>query len=120
MGRSLRGEALRTLFFVSIWAVLLGIGFLIPGAHLISAPISLAITVVFLPLEFSGHALDRRRVGFGDRRRWILGDWPRMLGFGSAAFLLCLVPVLNLAMMPVLVIAGTLLVLRHPPVVGLR
>ena len=38
-----------------------------------------------------------------------------MLGYGSAAFLTCLIPGLNLLAMPVLVVGGTLLALRHPP-----
>lgn len=38
-----------------------------------------------------------------------------MSGFGGLAFLVCLVPGLNLLMLPVLVTAGTLLVLRAGP-----
>jgi uncharacterized protein involved in cysteine biosynthesis len=39
-----------------------------------------------------------------------------MAGFGSAAFVCCFVPGLNLLVIPVLVVAGTLLAMRHPPV----
>jgi uncharacterized protein involved in cysteine biosynthesis len=38
-----------------------------------------------------------------------------MTGFGGVAFLACLVPGLNLLIMPALVTAGTLLVLRTEP-----
>jgi len=38
-----------------------------------------------------------------------------MVGFGGAAFGTGLVPGLNFLMLPTLVVAGTLLVLRYPP-----
>ncbi len=38
-----------------------------------------------------------------------------MLAFGGLAFLVSLVPGLNFLALPVLVVAGTLLVLRLPP-----
>ena len=39
-------------------------------------------------------------------------QFPAMVGFGSAAFLTCAVPLANFAAMPVLVVGGTLLALR--------
>jgi uncharacterized protein involved in cysteine biosynthesis len=116
--RSLAGEIQRMLFFLSIWVVLFGVGFVVPGAHLITGPLLLALTIGLLPLEYSGYTLDRRQVVFRDRRSWLRAHWPRMAGFGSAAFLACFVPGMNLVMMPVLVVAGTLLVLRTPPAAG--
>jgi hypothetical protein len=41
-----------------------------------------------------------------------------MIGFGSAALLLCAIPLANLLALPVLVVAGTLLALRTEPVVS--
>jgi uncharacterized protein involved in cysteine biosynthesis len=38
-----------------------------------------------------------------------------MTGFGGVAFLACLVPGLNLLVLPGFVTAGTLLVLQKPP-----
>ena len=53
------------------------------------------------------------------RRSWLRAHLPRMLGFGGAAFLTGLVPGLNFLIMPVLVVAGTLLAVRYPPDAGL-
>lgn len=114
-GRSIAGEARRMAFLLATGLLLFGAGLLIPGAHAVTGPAMLAVTILFLPLEFSGHALDRRQVPFADRRRWIGGHWPRMAGFGAAAFAACFVPGVNLVMMPVLVVAGTLLVIGTPP-----
>ena len=41
-----------------------------------------------------------------------------MAGFGGAAFVTLLIPGLNFLMLPALVVAGTLLALRLPPVAG--
>ena len=48
------------------------------------------------------------------RRNWLSDNLPTVLGFGSTAMATALVPGLNLLLLPSLVIAGTLLALRHP------
>jgi CysZ protein len=113
--RSLWSEVQRMSTFLAIWAVLFGAGFVIPGAHLITGPLLLGVTILFLPLEYSGYTLDRRQLSFRERRAWVSSHLPRMAGFGIAAFISCLVPGVNLMMIPVLVVAGTLLVLQTPP-----
>jgi uncharacterized protein involved in cysteine biosynthesis len=114
-GRAVRDELLRLVFFVSVWAGLVFAGAVVPGGQLV-APLALTIfTLLFLPLDYASYTLDRRKLSFAEKRRWVQGHLPASLGFGGAAFLLCAVPILNLMAMPVLVVAGTLLALRHPP-----
>jgi len=102
-------------FFVAVVGPLTLIGFAVPGAQLVCGPAVFAFTVFFLPLDYSSYTLDRRHIAFRERRRWIVSRAPLMAGFGLAAFLACAVPVLNLLAMPLLVVAGTLLALRHQP-----
>lgn len=113
--RSLASEARRLLFLVSVWMGLFGLGIVIPGGQLITSPLMVAFTIAFLPLEYTGHVLDRRRVPFRERRAWLRSQMPRMLGFGAAAFLTLMLPGLNFLVLPVLVVAGTLLAVRYPP-----
>jgi len=113
--RSLLAEFQRLLFFAGIWIVLSGIGFVVPGAHLVTAPLLVVVTVVLLPLDYAGFALDRRQMSFRSRRRWLVSNLPTTIGFGGVAFAACLVPGLNLLILPALVTGGTLLVLRAPP-----
>ena len=80
-----------------------------------TGPLLIAITVAFLPLDYAGFALDRRGLSFADRRRWLAAHRPTMLGFGGIAFAACMVPGLNLLLLPTLVTAGTLLVARTNP-----
>lgn len=110
--RSLVEEGRRTIFFIVLVGGLLGFGFVIPGAHLLTAPLVLILTLLFLPLDYASYALDRRAYSFRDKRRWISENLSLMLGFGSAAFVTCVVPLLNFAAMPLLVVGGTLLTLR--------
>jgi len=111
-GRALREEGRRLLFYLAVVGSLLALGVLVPGAHLVTGPAATAFTVLFLPLDYASYALDRRHFSFGDKRRWVLGHGRVMVGFGGAAFLTCMVPLLNLAAMPLLVVGGTLLALR--------
>lgn len=113
--RALRGEARRMALFLAVVAPLALLGWLIPGGQLLTGPAIIVVTVFFLPLDYAGYTLDRRHVDFAARRRWLLRRRSPALGFGGAAFLTCLLPGLNFLAMPVLVVAGTLLVLRHGP-----
>jgi len=113
--RSFAAELGRVGFLTAVWVLLSGVGFVVPGAHLLTGPLLVAVTIVFLPLDYAGFALDRRRVSFRDRRQWLGANLQTVVGFGGVAFLACLVPGLNLLMMPALVTAGTLLVLRTRP-----
>lgn len=113
--RSFAAELQRLLLIGVIWIALSSIGFVVPGAHLVTGPLLIAVTVLMLPLDYAGFALDRRQIPFRSRTRWLWANLPTMTGFGGVAFLACLVPGLNLLIMPALVTAGTLLVLRTEP-----
>ena len=112
---SLSNEAQRLGLFGAIWLAITGVGLLIPfGAALV--PVALAaLAIVFLPLEYAGFALDRRRVSFAARRAWLASQRPKALGFGAAGLAIGLVPGLNFLLLPVLIVAGTVLVLESPP-----
>jgi CysZ protein len=114
-GRSFAAELARFVFLTGIWLGLSLVGFVVPGAHLVTGPLLIVTTVLLLPLDYAGFALDRRQIRFRSRRRWLRANFSTMIGFGGVAFTACLVPVLNLLIMPALVTAGTLLVLRIPP-----
>jgi len=113
--KSFAAELWRVVFLAAVWLVLSVVGFVIPGAQLVTVPMLIATTILFLPLDFAGYALDRRGVSFRARRDWLLGNLSLMLGFGGVAFVACLVPGLNLLLMPAQVTAGTLLVARRAP-----
>ena len=111
--RSLWAEFARIGLLASVWGALSLLGLIVPGAQVLTAPALVLFTIFFLPLEYAGHAFDRRGVRFRDRLRFLAAHPATMAGFGSIAFAACFVPGLNLLMMPALVTAGTLLVVRQ-------
>jgi len=116
--RSLLEEGRRLAFFLALVGPLALLGWIVPPLQVVTAPAVLLATMLFLPLDYASYTLDRRRLPFRAKRRWLLAHAPVMLGFGAAGFLTCLVPLLNFAAMPVLVVSGTLLALRLPPAAG--
>lgn len=114
--RSLGAELARVGLLAAVWIGLSLVGLVVPGAPFLTAPVLVVVTIFFLPLEYAGHAFDRRGASLRDRLRFVAARGATMAGFGSVAFVACFVPGLNLVMMPALVTAGTLLVERHDPV----
>ena len=113
--RSLREELRKTVFFLVVMVSLTAIGFVIPGAQLLTGPAIVAFAIFFLALDYASYSLDRRRLSFRQKRLWLVSNKPGVVGFGVAAFLICAVPGLNFFAMPLLVVAGTLLAIRHAP-----
>jgi CysZ protein len=113
-GRSLVEEGKRVAFLLALQAVLLLVG-LVPGLQPFAAAASLAVAALFLPLVYTGFALDRRGVRFAARRRWVVGHPFESLAFGGIALAVFLVPGLSFFCLPWLVTAGTLFVLELWP-----
>jgi CysZ protein len=112
--RAAAWELRRTLFFLALQGTIVFLGIVVPGGGLVAAPALAIVTMLFLPLDYASYTLDRRGIPFRARRRWVLDRAPLMLGYGGAAFVGHLVPGVNLLLLPVLVVGGTLLALRHP------
>ena len=113
--RSLREELRRALFFLAVVVSLALLGFVIPGAHLVTGPAIVGFAIFFLPLDYASYTLDRRRYSFRQKRTWLMANKPVAVGFGCAAFMICWVPGLNFLAIPLLVAGGTLLAIRNAP-----
>ena len=102
----------RVSVFLGLQAAILAVG-LLPGAQIVAAPALVLVTIYFLPIEYGGYALDRRGYRFRAKLEWMREHRRGAVGFGAAGCLLCAVPIVNLAALPILVTAGTLLVVRR-------
>ena len=69
-------------------------------------------TILFPPLQYAGFTMDRRLLSFAQRRHLVWQHRGLMLGFGTAAFLTLLIPLLNFVCLPILVVGGTRLFLH--------
>jgi CysZ protein len=104
-------EELRKLgFFLAVQIIFLLLG-LIPVLTPFTVIMATLFTILFLPLEYAGFAMDHRQLRFRQRRALIWQHRWLMLGFGAAAFLTLLIPFLNFICLSILVIGGTLLIL---------
>ena len=112
--RSVVAEAKRVGFLLALQVLLLAVG-LVPGLQPVAAVASLAVAALFLPLVYTGFALDRRGVRFAARRRWVLSHPVESATFGGFALALFVVPGLSFFCLPWLVTAGTLFVLELWP-----
>jgi CysZ protein len=110
IGLSITEELRKLGFFLAVQMTLLLLG-LIPVLTPFTAIAATLFTMLFLPLEYAGFAMDHRQLRFRQRRALIWQHRWLMLGFGAAAFLTLLIPFLNFICLSVLVVGGTLLIL---------
>jgi CysZ protein len=108
---SMVAELRRAGFFFAVQIALLLLGF-IPLLAPLTVGAATLFTVLFLPLQYAGFTMDHRLLTFAQRRRLVWQHRWIMLGFGVAAFLTLLVPLLNFICLPILVVAGTRLFLH--------
>jgi CysZ protein len=105
-------EELRKLgFFLAVQMTLLLLG-LIPVLTPFTVLAATLFTMLFLPLEYASFAMDHRQLRFRQRRALIWQHRWLMFGFGIAAFLTLVIPLLNFICLPALVVGGTLLIVE--------
>lgn len=115
MKRALAQESKRVLLYLAIMLPLLLLN-LIPGlGSLLYGGLAWLITSFFLAGEFLDFPLERRGYSLGAKMRYTFRLGATSLFFGAAVFFLGLVPVLNLALLPLAAVGGTLLFLERPP-----
>ncbi len=73
-----------------------------------SAVLAWLVTVFFLAMEFLDYPLERRGLSLGQKAKATWDTTPGWLGFGCAVFVLGIVPVLNMVMLPLSAVGGTL------------
>lgn len=113
---SIIAELKRLGFFVIVHTTLFILG-LVAFLSPLTALMATFFTILFLPLQYAGYAMDHRLMTFQQRRKLLWQQRWLMLGFGTAAFLTLLIPLVNFVCLPILVIGGTLLMLEteHRP-----
>ncbi|MFH1060858.1 MAG: EI24 domain-containing protein [Pseudomonadota bacterium] len=109
------GQALRKLILYALVMGLLLLLNLLPGlGAVLYAGLAFVATCYFLALEFLDYPLDRRGLNLGGKLGYVRRLGLRGLAFGAAVFVLGLVPIVNLALLPLAAVGGTLLYLDAP------
>jgi CysZ protein len=108
-------DALRTLIvevkkisvFVVMMLFLLLLN-LIPGiGSIIYSVLAIMLTLFFLVVEYMGYVFSRKRMNFGDQRRYIFSRRTTMLGFGIGVLALLMIPFLQFVCIPLAVVSAT-------------
>lgn len=98
---------LRKLLYFILWAIPLGLLFLVPLANL-AAPLLWALfSAWMLALEYLDYPLGNHNLGFPVQRRRLRQRPLLGLGFGGSVLFATMIPVLNLIVMPAAVAGAT-------------
>lgn len=73
-----------------------------------SAILAWLVTVFFLAMEFLDYPLERRGLSLGQKAKAVWDTTPGWLGFGGAVFVIGIVPFVNIVMLPLSAVGGTL------------
>ncbi|MCB2189225.1 MAG: EI24 domain-containing protein [Deltaproteobacteria bacterium] len=115
MWRVLRQEVKKLLLYLAVMLPLLLLN-LFPGPGTAAyGVLAWLVTCYFLALQFLDYPLDRRGLTLRGKMvylRRLGGGW---LGFGSACFVLGVIPLLNLAFLPLCAVGGVLVFAQAGP-----
>ncbi len=104
---TLATEVKKLSVFVLVMCFLLLFNF-IPGiGSIIYSVLAVALTLFFLVVEYMGYVFSRKRMRFGEQRRYIFSRNLKMLGFGTGVLALLAIPFLQFACIPIAVVGGT-------------
>lgn len=100
---------LRKLGYYCVWALPLGLLFVVPLVQL-AAPFAWGLFVAWmLALEYGDYPMANHGIGFVEVRQRMRRHTALSLGFGGAVMAAMLIPVLNLIVMPAAVAGATLM-----------
>lgn len=91
------------------WMALLTILSFMPIVSLIAPPLWLLFSAWNVALEYIAYPMDNHNIFFQEQRKLYNGKRLTVLGFGGMVFMAKLIPVANFLVMPLAVIAATLL-----------
>ena len=101
-------DILRSLGHTFGMLFLLAVAFPLSFIPVIGQAAWLGLGWLLLVYDFTGFALDRRRLTFREKWRCVLSDRAGSLGFGAALFVLLAIPVVNLFGLSIAAVSGTL------------
>lgn len=102
-------EEIKKVSLITLGFAILFFLSLIPVINVFIAPISVAYSVLALSIDFVDYPLARRLMRLREKKQFVIGNMPELLGFGSGTFVLFLIPFLGLFILPIAVIGGTML-----------
>lgn len=107
-GRTLQRETQKILYFVPRFILLLLLSF-IPLVNVVAPVLLLLFSAWMLALQYMDYAFDNNKVAFHDMRQMLRAKPLLCWTFGGIVMVGLTIPLLNLFVMPIAVVAATLL-----------
>ncbi|MGI0481174.1 EI24 domain-containing protein [Geminocystis sp. CENA526] len=108
--RAILFELKKLLLIIVISVPLFLLNFIPAMGNLISLVGGITLTCTIICLDFFDATLERKRLHFREKLKFVWGKLPTTAGFGLICLTLISIPLLNLIIIPLCVSAGTLLV----------
>jgi CysZ protein len=104
---SIKGEVQKLLFYFSILFVIFLLNFIPLIGNAVSAVLGIIFSFFFNALDFLDYPMQRKIFTFKQKLRVTLRGGMLTFGFGTIAFLMMFLPIVNVFMKPILGAAGT-------------
>ena len=114
IGRAFLQESKKFVLFALLMLLLMLLN-LIPGlGSILYALLAFLVASFFLASDFLDYPLERRGLSLSQKLSYLRGLGPTGLAFGASCLVLGMIPILNLALLPLAAVGGVLLYLSHP------
>jgi CysZ protein len=104
---SIRGELQKLIFYFSILFIIFLLNFIPLIGETVSLILGILLSCFFNALDFLDYPMQRKLFTFKQKLRVTLKGGMLTFGFGAIAFLMMFLPIVNVFMKPILVVAGT-------------
>ena len=104
---SIKGELQKLLFYFSILFVIFLLNFIPLIGNVVSVTLGTIFSFFFNALDFLDYPMQRKLMTFRQKLRITQRGGMLTYGFGAMAFLMMFLPIINVFMKPILVVAGT-------------
>ncbi len=108
-GRTVLEEVKKIVFYLAAMACLLLLNLIPVAGQILYVILGTLLTITWLALEFLDYSLSRNQYRFGEKLKFIKLHIFPVFGFGLGVFVVLLIPVINLFLIPMAVVAATLL-----------
>ncbi|MCI0449585.1 MAG: EI24 domain-containing protein [Chlorobi bacterium] len=104
---SIKGEAEKIVFYLVILFLIFLLNFVPLVGNVFSAVIATIFSFFYNALDFLDYPMTRKKMKFKEKLKVTRSGKLVTYGFGCTAFLLMFLPIVNVFMKPILVVAGT-------------
>lgn len=104
---SIKGEAQKIAFYLSILLFIFAMNIIPVVGSVVSTIVGTVFSFFYNALDFLDFPMTRRKMRFRHKLKVVKEGGLITYGFGCAAFLMMFLPIVNVFMKPILVVAGT-------------